>query len=62
MQAPWDNVGLHSAVVNFVLAPSGETSNGPDTIAFVEIPSLLRGQLQPPEHTVSIASTEHRGW
>jgi len=58
MQAPWDNVSLHSAVVNFVLAPPGETSDGTDTIAFVEVPSLLRGQLQPPEQTINIDSAE----
>jgi len=61
MQAPWDNISLHSVVVNFILAAFGETSDGTDTIAFVEVPSLLRRQWQPPEQTINFDSTKSRG-
>jgi hypothetical protein len=54
MEAYWYDIRPDPTVVYFIHSALCPRAEGTDSIAFVEVPSLLRGDLQTPEHSISI--------
>jgi hypothetical protein len=55
MEAFWDNISPDLLIVDFIDSAFGPIPEGPNSIAFIKVPSLLRSQLQTPKHSISIA-------
>jgi hypothetical protein len=53
-EAFWDNISPDLLVVDFIDSAFSPIPEGPDSIAFVKIPSLLRSQWQTPKYSISV--------